>query len=141
MGQRGFGIRWSLYTAEVLAEAKRREADFVNIILPVVIRRAKYRFRHQLPDWREDSIAEAVALSWRFFLDCVRKDQDPLDPARLNGHLKYVVAQVWRFRFLCGEDSRTSPLNLNCRQRHNLKRISGPDLAQLVGFKGCRLWS
>jgi hypothetical protein len=124
-------------TAEELAAAKAREADFVLHVLPAVRNCAANAFRRWNDDDREEAIAEVIALSWRHFVHALADGRDPL------GFIGYIakvnVKTVRAFTRLTGKTSGVDPLSLRTRMDKDVTVVGQAQTLQIQqgdGFEG-----
>ena len=86
-------------------------------ILPRIELHARLYFRGlRCPQRRDDAVAEAVALAWRWFVRLVERGKDPLSfPTVLAA---YAARAVRCGRRVCGQGSGKDVLSALARQRH-----------------------
>jgi hypothetical protein len=92
------------------------QALFLSAVLPRVETHARICFRHvRCPGRRDDAVAEAVAVAWRWFLRAADKGKDA---AALAGPLAVFAARHVRVgRRLCGQEASKDALSPLAQQR------------------------
>jgi hypothetical protein len=97
-------------------EAERLQAGFVNL-LPRIERHARVYFRHvRCPHRKADSIAEAVALAWTWYLRLVERGKDPAD--FVSTFAGYAARAVRSGRRVCGQEAGQEVLSPVAQRRH-----------------------
>ncbi len=77
-------------------------AAFLSI-LPRIELHARMRFHHlRCPQSRDDAIAEAIAISWRWFLRLIQQGKDPL--SFVSRIADFATRHVWSGRRLSTPD-------------------------------------
>src|SRR4051812_17989997 len=75
------GRKWRTDTPEQISAAKARESEYLEFILPRVIRYARKCFRSAYD--REALVADCCGVSWLLFLRTVADGRDPMAEAHL----------------------------------------------------------
>jgi hypothetical protein len=91
-------------------------AAFVAL-LPRIERHARITFRHLgCPQSRDDAVAEAVALSWAWYLRLVGRGKDPA--AFVSALAGYAARAVRRGRRVCGQEAAQEVLSRRAQARY-----------------------
>jgi DNA-directed RNA polymerase specialized sigma24 family protein len=86
-------------------------------ILPRIERHARIAFRHLgCPQSRDDAVAEAVALAWRWYLRLVERGKDPAE--FVSTFAGYAARAVKRGRRVCGQEAGQEVLSPVAQRRH-----------------------
>jgi hypothetical protein len=96
-------------------------------LLPRIERHAHIAFRHLgCPQSRDDAVAEAVALSWAWYLRLVERGKDPA--AFVSALAGYAARAVRRGRRVCGQEAGQEVLSPRAQARHGfaVRRLPGP---------------
>ena len=98
------------------------------MLLPRIERHARITFRHLgCPQSRDDAVAEAVALAWRWYLRLVERGKDPA--AFVSALAGYAARAVRRGRRVCGQEAGQEVLSPRAQARHGfavLRLPAGP---------------
>jgi hypothetical protein len=87
------------------------------MLLPRIERHARITFRHLgCPQSRDDAVAEAVALAWRWYLRLVERGKDPA--AFVSALAGYAARAVRRGRRVCGQEAGQEVLSPRAQARH-----------------------
>ena len=87
-------------------------------LLPRIERHARITFRHLgCPQGRDDAVAEAVALAWRWYLRLVERGKDPA--AFVSALAGYAARAVRRGRRVCGQEAGQEVLSPRAQARHD----------------------
>jgi hypothetical protein len=101
-------------------------------ILPRIERHARIAFRHLgCPQGRDDAVAEAVALSWAWYLRLVERGKDPADFA--STFAGYAAWAVKRGRRVCGQEAGQEVLSPRAQARHGFVVLRLPQHTTLEG--------
>ncbi len=105
---------------------------FLARIMPAVERHARVYFRGlRCPHRKEEAIAEAVALAWRW---CVRLAQRGKDPSAFPSAIAGFAARAVRSgRRICGQEKAKDVLSPRAQQMHNFTVTKLPDYSTLTG--------
>jgi hypothetical protein len=104
-------------------------ADFLAI-LPRLLSHARIQFRSGQVN-NEESTAEMVALTWKWYLRLVQRGKDPLQfPTALA---TFVARAVRAGRRLCGQDRSQDVLSPRAQRRHGFAVSGLPDYSTLSG--------
>jgi hypothetical protein len=91
------------YTLGQIAVAREREKDFVEILLPELMRRSWRFFRGWSRQWRDDMREEIAGYAWAQFLSMLSRGNDPLTCVKAFADL--VLKQYRGFRRVTGIES------------------------------------
>jgi hypothetical protein len=88
--------------------------------LPRIKLHAKIYFRHlNCPQMREDAIAEAIALAWKWYLGLAEKGKDAAQ--FVSALASYAARAVNSGRRLCGQEKTRDALSTLAQQLHDFK--------------------
>jgi hypothetical protein len=100
-------------------DLEQLHAEFLQI-MPRIETHALIYFRHlKCPGRRADAVAEAVALSWRWFLRVTEQGKDVNE--FVSTLANYAVRHVRSGRRLCGQERARDALSALAGQRHHFK--------------------
>jgi hypothetical protein len=102
------------------------------LLLPRIETHAQISFRDiRCPDRRAECIAEAVALSWRWYAELAARGKDARE---FVGQLARYAAQAVRSgRRVCGQERAEDVLSPTAQRRHGFAVTSLPDRSTLHG--------
>lgn len=111
--------------ATVSVRLARLRSRFVRRVLPKVQLHAQIYFRDvRCPDTKADRIAEACALSWKWFVRLAKRGKDATRfPSAIAG---YAVRAVRSGRRVCGQEKAKEVLSPRAQQRHGFTVESLP---------------
>jgi hypothetical protein len=98
----------------------------------LIERHGRFAFRGlRCPAQRDDAVAEAVALAWRWFARLAARGQDP--SAFPSALATFAARAVHDGRRVCGRESDKDALSPRARQRRGFAVGKLPDLGTLEG--------
>jgi hypothetical protein len=104
--------------------------QFVNHIMPAVERHARIYFRHvRCPHRKQEAVAEAVALAWRWFLRLAQRGKDGAQyPSAIA---TFAARAVSNGRRLCGKEKPKDVLSPVAQRRRGFAVKSLPNHSTL----------
>jgi hypothetical protein len=101
-------------------------------LMPTIERQGRIFFRHlKCVHERQDAMAEMMALTWKSFLQLVRRGKDP---SRFPSTLASFVARaVYNGRRLCGQEKSKDVLSPLCQRKHDFGVCPFPGFSSLHG--------